>query len=124
MRLHGINQDKLIVGRQYYEKYRRGEPLEDKIKHYICPQREDIALIYRLLRQCGSYPFGYDMLWCRIRKINYCKMMICLDVMQELGLLEVQEGKTAAAPVLYCPKQTARTQLEKSGILKRLKVGE
>ena len=124
MRLHGINQDKLIVGRQYYEKYRRGEPLEDKIKAYICPQREDVALLYRLLRQCGNYPFGYDMLWCRVRKLNYCKMMICLDVMQELGLLEVQEGRTAVTPVLCCPKQTARTQLEKSGILKRLKVGE
>lgn len=124
VRLHGVNQDKLIVGKQYYEKYRRGEELEPRIKEYICPQREDIALLYRFLRKCQTYPFGYDMLWCRIQKLNYCKMMICLDVMQELGLLEVQEGQAVDMPVLYCPKQTAKTQLEKSGILKRLKVGE
>ena len=80
VRLHGVKQDKLVVGRQY-------EPLEEKIREYICPQREDVAGLYRFLRQCGGFAFGYDMLWCRLRGINYCKMRICIDVMQELGLI-------------------------------------
>ncbi len=56
VRLHGVKQDKLVVGRQYYEKYCRHEPLEEKIREYICPQREDVAGLYRFLRQCGGLP--------------------------------------------------------------------
>ncbi len=124
VRLHGIKQDKLIVGRQYYEKYCRQEPLEDKIRAYICPDRQDVAVLYRFLRQCKAYPFGYDMLWCRLHHFNYCKMMICLDVMEELGLISVMRDPVCPDPVLCVPKQVAKTQLEQSTILKRLKVGE
>lgn len=122
VRLHGVNQEKLIVGKQYYEKYCRKEPLENKIKNYICPQREDVAQIYRFLRQYRHFPYGYDLLWCRLGKINYCKMMICIDVMQELGLISVEH--TASGPILRFPDKVAKTQLEQSSILRRLKVGE
>lgn len=124
VRLHGVNQEKLIVGRQYYEKYCRLEPLEEKIREYICPQREDIARLYRFLRQYGSFPFGYDMLWCRIKGMNYCKMMICIDVMQELGLAAVVAGGTTGKPVLCFPEKVEKTCLEQSVILRRLKAGE
>ena len=124
MRLHGINQEKLIVGRQYYEKYLREEPLDEKIRQYICPTREDVAMLYRFLRQCGSFPFGYDMLWCRLRRINYCKMMICIDVMVELGLAETVPGAVRGQQILRLPARVAKTQLEQSSILRRLKVGE
>ena len=52
VRLHGVKQDKLVVGRQYYEKYCRHEPLEEKIREYICPQREDVALFAAVRRFC------------------------------------------------------------------------
>ncbi len=120
VRLHGVHQDKLIVGRQYYEKYLRGEALEQKIREYIRPQREDIALLYRYLRQWKQFPFGYDMLWCRLPKLNYCKMRICIDVMQELGIVEVTQGEHAAHPVLSVPAKVSKTQLEQSRILRRL----
>ncbi len=123
VRLHGINQDKLIVGRQYYEKYRRGETLEEKIKNYICPDRQDTAVLYRFLRKCGGFPFGYDMLWCRMHSFNYCKMRICLDVMQELGLIVITR-KAGEEPVISVPEQSGKISLEQSTILRQLKVGE
>ncbi len=124
VRLTGIPQEKLIVGRQYYEKYMRHEPLSEKIRSYICPTREDVALLYRFLRQHGTFVFGYDMLWCRVRKLNYCKMRICLDVMQELGLCQMLPAKQPGQPILRLPKTVTKTQLEQSSILKRLKDGE
>lgn len=124
VRLHGVKQDKLVVGRQYYEKYCRHEPLEEKIREYICPQREDVAGLYRFLRQCGGFAFGYDMLWCRLRGINYCKMRICIDVMQELGLIERARLSSSGEVALRLPDKVVKTQLDQSRILRQLKVGE
>ena len=60
------------------------------------------------------------MLWCRLPKLNYCKMRICIDVMQELGIVEVTQGEHAAHPVLSVPAKVSKTQLEQSHILRRL----
>lgn len=122
IRLSSVKQDKLIVGRQYYEKYLRNEPLEDKIRKYIAPEREDIALIYRYLKREQAFPYGYDVLWCRLRSMNYCKMMICIDIMQELGLIEVSFGEEE--PILELPPQAKKVDLQSSMILKRLKAGD
>lgn len=122
VRPSGIPQDRLVVGRQYYEKLRRREPVTDKIRDYVTPKREDVALIYRYLKQVRAFPFGYDQLWCRLGgKLNYCKMRLCLDIMEELRLLNKQEGEN---PVLTLPSQPARADLEQSVILKKLKGGE
>lgn len=117
-----LKQEKLTVGQQYYEKLCRHEPLSQKIRDYITPSREDVAVLYRYLKQVGSYPFGYDQLWCRIGgKLNYCKMRVCLDVMEELSLLERQNR---FAPVLTLKSGAGKTDLERSEILKNLKGGD
>ena len=64
------------------------------------------------------------MLWCRLNGMNYCRMMICLDVMQELGLVTVTAGTSADKPILSFPEQVVKTRLEESTILQQLKVGE
>lgn len=94
----------LVVGPgSITEKYLR-EDRWMKNRQYICPTREDVAMLYRFLRQCGSFPFGYDMLWCRLRRINYCKMMICIDVMVELGLAETVPGAVRGSRFCACPQ--------------------
>lgn len=67
--------------------------------------------------------FGYDMLWCRMHSFNYCKMRICLDVMQELGLIVITR-KAGEEPVISVPEQSGKISLEQSTILRQLKVGE
>lgn len=122
LRPSGLPQDRLVVGRQYYEKLRRREPVTEKIRDYVIPQREDVAVIYRYLRQVKVFPFGYDQLWCRLGgRLNYCKMRLCLDIMEELSLLNRQEGEE---PVLALPEKPAKADLEQSGILQKLKGGE
>ena len=122
VRPRGIPQDKLVVGRQYYEKVRREEPVTRKIQEYITPDREDVAVLYRYLRRTGPFPFGYDQLWCRLGgQLNYCKMRLCLDIMEELSLLEVKAGEE---PVLCLPAQPMKADLERSHILRKLKGGD
>ena len=121
VRPSGVPQDRLVVGRQYYEKLRRAEPLTEKIRDYITPDREDVAVIYRYLKQAGGFPFGYDQLWCRLGgRLNYCKMRLCLDIMEELKLLGAQVGEE---PLLSL-QSGAKADLEQSTILKKLKGGE
>lgn len=118
----GLPQDRLVIGRQYYEKLRRCEAVTEKIRSYVTPNREDVALIYRYLKQVRTFPFGYDQLWCRLGgKLNYCKMRLCLDIMEELKLIEKEEGEN---PVLRLPSQPVKADLERSGILQKLKGGE
>ncbi len=111
----------MIIGRQYYEKLRRREPLTEKITQYITPNREDIAQIYRYLKQCRGFGWGYDLLWCRLGKINFCKMMLCLDIMEEMGLLQPRRGTGEA---LVLAGTAAKVNLEDSSILQCLKGGE
>ena len=76
------------------------------------------------MRQCGGFAFGYDMLWCRLRGINYCKMRICIDVMQELRLIERARLSSSGEVALRLPDKVVKTQLDQSRILRQLKVGE
>ncbi len=122
VRPSGVPQDRLVVGRQYYEKLRRAEPLTEKIRDYITPDRDDVAVLYRYLKQVGCFPFGYDLLWCRLGgKLNYCKMRLCLDIMEELQLLAAQVGEN---PLLSLLNNGTKADLEQSMILKKLKGGE
>lgn len=122
LRPAGLPQDKLVVGRQYYEKLRRGEAVSDKIRNYVLPERDAVAMIYRYLKQVKSFPYGYDQLWYRLGgKINYCKLRLCLDVMEEVSLIHKQEGEE---PLLSLNEQTTKVDLEASVLLQRLKGGE
>lgn len=127
LRLSGIQQDKWAAGCQYYEKYRRGEPLEGRILQHMTPKREDIAAVYRYLRQQpgGSWRHGCDLLWCRLapanKALNYCRLRVCLDVLQELDLVEVRPGPQ---PQWTVNPQATKVELQSSQILKRLKAGE
>lgn len=122
LRPSGIPQDKLVVGQQYYEKLLRGEAVEDKICRYVIPSREDIALLYRYLRQQGGFVHGYDQLWFRLGgRLNYCKLRLSLDIMEELSLLERREG---LQPALRLAPAGAKVDLERSVILRSLKGGE
>ncbi len=124
VRPSGVPQDRLVVGKQYYEKLRRREAVSDKIRDYVTPNREDVALIYRYLKQVRSFPFGYDQLWCRLGgKLNYCKMRLCIDIMEELSLLQRGESR-GEDPLLSLAETQVKADLEQSSILKNLKGGE
>lgn len=116
IRLSSLNQKKLCNGREFYDAYRRGEELPIDKRHVI-PSRDDVAAVYRFLRGQRQIVLDYDLLYSRLvsKEINYCKMRIILDVLEELGLIDRRaDGMLSLSPT------SGKVDLASSAILKNL----
>ncbi len=115
MRFTGFDQEALVTGWQLYEKYLRREGIPDQWKQAVAPHREDIALLYRFLREKGPYWGGDELLYTQLapKDMNFCKMRFALDVLRELGL--VKRGKGVLAVVAGAGK----VELEKSALFRK-----
>ncbi|HQQ90194.1 MAG TPA: DHHA1 domain-containing protein, partial [Oscillospiraceae bacterium] len=89
VRPSSLCQERLFGGNLAYDGFRRGEPVpEEEI-----PARPDFALVYRFIREDGGFQGEPDILFGRITGANRdttmssCKMRLCIDVMEELGLV-------------------------------------
>lgn len=87
IRLSELRQEMIFDGKAAYEKYCKSGILD---KENI-PDREDFSVIYKYLRNCNGYRFGYERLCERVsgEGINYCKMRLILDVFADEGLIEI-----------------------------------
>ena len=120
IRPSSLSQEKLFCGNLYYDGYKRGEEIpEDDI-----PERGDIAVIYRYIRKHGSFRGELDVLFGRITGENKecamdsCKMRLCLDIMEEMGLVSRRfDGKAETVELL----PTSKVNIEDSEILRSLK---
>lgn len=89
----GFPQNKFFSAKGYYEKIRRGEPVSNPILAHSTPSREETAVVYRFLKACGGFRGDIDTLYIRLlgqpgaSDINYCKLRILLDVLNESGLI-------------------------------------
>jgi len=93
VRPSSLSQERLFNGSLDYDGYRRGEPVpEDSV-----PGRPDFAVVYRFLRAAGGYSGRLDVLFGRITAqerdsgLDACRMLLSLDVLEEMGLIE-REG--------------------------------
>ena len=82
----------------YYEKIKRGEPVSDSVRARALPTREEIAVVYRFLRQNASLSFDSERLLFALgqKTMNYCKLLVLLDILKEADLLSVTSGGTFA----------------------------
>lgn len=87
----GFNQDKFLNAKAYYEKIRRGEEVLPKIMAISVPAREETGVVYKYLKQKGGYDNDIDFLYIELLKhnINYCKLRLILDILDELNLISV-----------------------------------
>lgn len=121
IRPSSLSQEKLFCGNLLYDCYKRGEkiPLED------VPVRNDCALIYRYLKANGNFKGELDVFFGRITGQNKeylmdsCKMRLCLDVMEEMGLVKkTYDGKIHTIEFLV-PEE--RVDIENSALLTNLR---
>ena len=109
-----------------YEEIRLGsaiEPYED-----VVPTRDDIAVVYKLLRKefrNGHTVFTVRRLLSLLRShgvdgIGYVKLKFIIRIMQELLVCGVTESAYDTY-VFEFQYQTAKTNIEKSSILRKLK---
>lgn len=120
IRPSSLSQEKLFCGNLLYDGYKRGEdiPPED------IPERSDIAVIYRYIRSHGKFKGELEVLFGRITGENKecamdsCKMRLCLDIMEEMGLISRKfDGKTEEIALL----PTSKVDIENSKILAALR---
>ena len=84
-----------------YENLRRQEPVSKGNFEKAVPTKEDISHIYRFLKGRGGYPWGMDLLYVELekQKINYCKLRLALDILTQLGFIQIHEdGAIALVP--------------------------
>lgn len=116
IRPSGVDQQSMIADSLGYESYLREEWELLEEANDLLPTRDDIAVVYRYLRRA---PFAHDSvaLFYRLADsgIPYGKLLIALDVMDELGLTTRNDG------VISCPPNPAKVDLDTSEILQKIK---
>ena len=85
----------------------------------IYPTRENFACVYRFLRTNQGFNYKLDNLCIRLEnKISFGKIKVILSAMNELGLIEIQEGlKTTKIKFI---EVTGKVDLKSANIIKKL----
>lgn len=117
LRPAGFPQEKYLAAKSAYEQLRRGEGLEARLMERSVPTREDAAAVYRLLRPEEN--LSVDDIYEQVAAtINYCKLRLTLDVLEDLSLV-VQNA--AAQTVALAESGGRKAPFESSALLQRLR---
>lgn len=93
IRFAGLNEDEYISTKELFEQFCRGEELSAEQAALLMPTRDEFAVVYRFLRANGGYRYAFDTMLYRMRSdINYGKLRVILECMNELGLIRIFEG--------------------------------
>lgn len=113
-----INSEKLLEYERAYEDLCLGMP-NPRISELL-PTRDEFALLYRYLRNCGEYTYSVDNLTYSLdNKINFGKIKVILEAMRELGLIEISQGLYDCRISLL--NVNGRVELSSAAIIKRLR---
>ncbi len=123
VRPSSLSQEKLFCGNLIYDGYKRGEPVPGE----DIPGRNDLAVVYRFIRAGGGFKGELDVLFGRITGQNKeypmdsCKMRLCLDIMEEMGLVKRSfDGKTETIDLVT---PVAKVDIEDSKLLAKVRRG-
>lgn len=123
VRPSSLSQEKLFNGNLIYDGFKRGEPVPEE----DIPERNDLALVYRYIRATAGYKGEMDVLFGKISGQNKeypmdsCKMRLCIDIMEEMGLIARSfDGKTEE---ISLNSQAQKVNIEESKLIEKLKKG-
>ncbi len=89
IKLSACDNEYIITELRKYEAYKRGDNLTvDEIK-YLYPTREEFANVYRFLRDNKGWNNTISRMQIALNAVSYSKLLIILDIMQELSLIEI-----------------------------------
>lgn len=111
-------QEKFFAAKAYYEKIAKREEIPQKIINIAKPNRDEIALIYKILKSNNGYSQDVESFYIRLMKyqINYCKLRIILDILHEVNLIALSpmQNSIEMKPV------NGKVDLNQSPLLQRL----
>ncbi len=123
MRLSQMDQDGWISGQLLYEKLCRRETITPQEALKASPTRDETAVVYRFLREQGSWSGTEEQLYARLcgrlrpdGEFQFCKMRVALMALLELGLIQ-RDSKTKTITV---PPAGGKVDLTSAGVLKRI----
>ncbi len=116
MRMSGTDDDKYLRSVRLYEKIKRQEKISASTAKEICPDRQLIADVYRLIRAQGVWSFDTDVLAYRLGGdgSNICSVLLAVDVLTELGIFKRENDSIILADT------SVKVNLEDSKLLRRL----
>jgi single-stranded-DNA-specific exonuclease len=113
LRPAGVNQERFLRETGEYSRHRLREYAHGAAAR-LAPEREGLAQVYRFLRKSGGYTYGEESLCHELG--DYGRVLVALDVLEELGLVSRGEGGISVAP------SPQKVDLEDSRILKELRL--
>ncbi|WP_405342680.1 single-stranded-DNA-specific exonuclease RecJ [Ruminococcus sp.] len=93
MRFADREEEEMLRSKECFERFCRGEIISADEAKSLLPDRSEFAVVYRFLRANGGYRYSFDSLLYRISSdIGYGKLRVILECMNELRLIEIDEG--------------------------------
>lgn len=91
------NHDDILNGIRIFESFLRREELQKSVKANVTPNRDEIAEVYRFLRNLKSVTSSAYVIYNRLGcpKIPYAKFLIILEILAEKELIEKSENGDA-----------------------------
>ncbi len=88
IRMSRTDDLRYLKSRRLYEKILRGDRLTKKEADFALPERQQVAEVFRFIRDNGGWKHDTDVLCYRLGGDggNACKVHICIDVLCELGI--------------------------------------
>ena len=88
IRMSGTDDDKYLKSVRLYEKLKRKENLSEKQVQFITPSRQDIADVFRFIRNNKGWKHDTDILCYRLTSdgSDACRVLTAIDVLEELGI--------------------------------------
>ncbi len=117
MRMSGTDDELYLKSKRLYEKIMRKDRLNEKEARFALPDRQQVANVFRFIRDSGGWKYDYDILCYRLGGdgSNACKVLICIDVLCELGIFR-KEGESILPDNLQ-----NKVNLEDSRLMRYLK---
>lgn len=94
MRMSGTDDELYLKSKRLYEKIMRKDRLNEKEARFALPDRQQVANVFRFIRDSGGWKHDYDILCYRLGGdgSDACRVLVCIDVLCELGIFR-KEGE-------------------------------
>ena len=120
VKAHDEDAERILSSGRLFEAFCRGGRLRREELQSILPDREDFALLYRYLRDRGGYNRRTETLVGRLQnRLSYGKIRVALEAMNELGLIQIQEGLKTNRITLR--RVSRKVDLSSASIIKKLR---
>ncbi|MCI5911242.1 MAG: single-stranded-DNA-specific exonuclease RecJ [Oscillospiraceae bacterium] len=113
-RKSGIKQSSYFASVEAYKKYNRNEEMGKAYYKALTPSYEELVSIYKSVDKEEK---NTDNIYMNLNNISYGKFLICMDIFEELGLVDYNPVKSTAKR----KNVTKKADLSSSEILKKLK---